>query len=64
MEALQILEAMKKQYDDDLTDRAVFGSELVPREQLMGERRMIILVEKLIKAEIDKMVDNMETQHD
>lgn len=64
MEALQILEAMKKQYDDDLTDRAVFGSELVPREQLMGERRMIILVEKLIKAEVDKMVDNMEAQHD
>lgn len=64
MEALQILEAMKKQYDDDLTDRAIYGSELVPREQLMGERRMIILVEKLIKAEVDKMVDNMEAQHD
>ncbi len=55
MNALDVLQAMRDQYDKDVIDRTVFGPELVSSDQLLGERRMIITVEKLLEKEITEM---------
>lgn len=55
MNALDVLQAMRDQYDKDVVDRTVYGPELVSSDQLLGERRMIITVEKLLEKEITEM---------
>lgn len=59
MNALDVLKAMKEQYDKDLIDRTVYGPELVSSDQLLGERRMIITVEKLIEKEVSEMAGEL-----
>lgn len=60
MNALDVLKAMKEQYDKDLIDRTVYGPELVSSDQLLGERRMIITVEKLIEKEVSEMAGELD----
>ena len=59
MNALDVLKAMKEQYDKDLIDRTVYGPELVSSDQLLGERRMIVTVEKLIEKEVSEMAGEL-----
>ena len=60
MNALDVLKAMKEQYDKDLIDRTVYGPELVSSDQLLGERRMIVTVEKLIEQEVSEMAGELD----
>ena len=60
MNALDVLKVMKEQYDKDLIDRTVYGPELVSSDQLLGERRMIITVEKLIEQEVSEMAGKLD----
>lgn len=60
MNALDVLKAMKEQYDKDLIDRTVYGPELVSSDQLLGERRMIVTVEKLIEKEVSEMAGDLD----
>lgn len=59
MSSLEILKLMKAQYDKDVIDRTVYGEELVSSDQLMGERRMIVLVQNLIDKELSKMAEDI-----
>lgn len=60
MTDLQVLNAMMKQYDEDLMTRTEFGEEIVSSEMLSGERRMINLVIDLI----DRNIKLMEAEHE
>ena len=60
MNALDVLKAMKEQYNKDLIDRTVYGPELVSSDQLLGERRMIVTVEKLIEKEVSEMAGDLD----
>lgn len=60
MNALDVLKALKEQYDKDLIDRTVYGPELVSSDQLLGERRMIVTVEKLIEKEVSEMAGDLD----
>ena len=60
MTDLQVLDAMMKQYDEDLMTRTEFGEEIVSSEMLSGERRMINLVIDLI----DRNIKLMEAEHE
>ena len=60
MTDLQILDAMMKQYDDDVMMRTEFGEELVSSEMLKGEKKLIRLVSNLI----DRNIKLMEAEHE
>ena len=62
MNALELLELMKKQYRDIEADRIVFGDELVSIEELHGCRRMIRYAEKMVQKEVDEMARRQEAQ--
>ena len=55
MSDLEILDAMMKQYDDDIMMRTEFGEELVSSEMLKGEKKLIRLVCDLIDRNIKLM---------
>lgn len=59
MSDLDILDAMMKQYDDDIMMRTEFGEELVSSEMLKGEKKLIRLVSDLI----DRNIKLMEAEH-
>ena len=60
MSDLEILDAMMKQYDDDIMMRTEFGEELVSSEMLKGEKKLIRLVSDLI----DRNIRLMEAEHE
>ena len=60
MSDLEILDAMMKQYDDDIMMRTEFGEELVSSEMLKGEKKLIRLVSDLI----DRNIKLMEAEHE
>lgn len=60
MSDLEILNAMMKQYDDDIMMRTEFGEELVSSEMLKGEKKLIKLVSDLI----DRNITLMEAEHE
>lgn len=60
MTDLQILDAMMKQYDDDIMMRTEFGEELVSSEMLKGEKKLIRLVSDLI----DRNIKLMEAEYE
>ena len=60
MSDLKILDAMMKQYDDDIMMRTEFGEELVSSEMLKGEKKLIRLVSDLI----DRNIKLMEAEHE
>ena len=60
MSDLEILDAMMKQYDDDIMMRTEFGEELVSSEMLKGEKKLIRLVSDLI----DRNIKLMEVEHE
>ena len=60
MSDLEILDAMIKQYDDDIMMRTEFGEELVSSEMLKGEKKLIRLVSDLI----DRNIKLMEAEHE
>ena len=60
MSDLEILDAMMKQYDDDIMMRTEFGEELVSSEMLKGEKKLIRLVSELI----DRNIRLMEAEHE
>ena len=61
MSDLEILDAMMKQYDDDIMMRTEFGEELVSSEMLKGEKKLIRLVSDLIDRNITLMEDEHES---
>lgn len=66
MSDLEILDAMMKQYDDDIMMRTEFGEELVSSEMLKGEKKLIRLVSELIDRNIRLMEEEnvREAEHD
>ena len=66
MSDLEILDAMMKQYDDDIMIRTEFGEELVSSEMLKGEKKLIRLVSDLIDRNIRLMEEEnvREAEHD
>ena len=66
MSDLEILDAMMKQYDDDIMMRTEFGEELVSSEMLKGEKKLIRLVSDLIDRNIRLMEeeDVRKAEHD
>ena len=66
MSDLEILDAMMKQYDDDIMMRTEFGEELVSSEMLKGEKKLIRLVSDLIDRNIRLMEEEhvREAEHD
>ena len=60
MSDLEILDAMIKQYDNDIMMRTEFGEELVSSEMLKGEKKLIRLVSELI----DRNIRLMEAEHE
>lgn len=60
MSDIEILDAMMKQYDDDIMIRTEFGEELVSSEMLKGEKKLIRLVSDLI----DRNIKLMEAEHE
>lgn len=62
MNALELLDLMKKQYKEIEADRSVYGDELVSVEELYGCRRMIRYAEKMIQNEVDEMARRQEAQ--
>ena len=64
MNALDLLELMKKQYKEIEADRCVYGDELVSIEELYGCRRMIRYAEKMIQQEVDEMARRQEAHND
>ena len=66
MSDLEILDAMMKQYDDDIMMRTEFGEELVSSEMLKGEKKLIRLVSDLIDRNIRLMEEEnvRKTEHD
>ena len=55
MSDLEILNAMMKQYDEDIMMRTEFGEELVSSEMLKGEKKMIRLISDLIDRNVSLM---------
>ena len=66
MSDLEILDAMMKQYDDDIMMRTEFGEELVSSEMLKGEKKLIRLVSDLIDRNIRLMDEEnvRKAEHD
>lgn len=66
MSDLEILNAMMKQYDDDIMMRTEFGEELVSSEMLKGEKKLIRLVSDLIDRNIRLMEEEnvRKAEHD
>lgn len=66
MSDLEILDAMMKQYDDDIMMRTEFGEELVSSEMLKGEKKLIRLVSDLIDRNIRLMEEEnvRKAEHD
>ena len=66
MSDLEILDAMMRQYDDDIMMRTEFGEELVSSEMLKGEKKLIRLVSDLIDRNIRLMEEEnvREAEHD
>lgn len=66
MSDLELLNAMMKQYDEDLMTRTEFGEELISSEMLKGERKLIKMVSDLMDRNITLMEkqDVRKTEHD
>lgn len=66
MSDLEILDAMMKQYDDDIMMRTEFGEELISSEMLKGEKKLIRLVSDLIDRNIRLMEEEnvRKAEHD
>ena len=66
MSDLEILDAMMKQYDDDIMMRTEFGEELISSEMLKGEKKLIRLVSDLIDRNIRMMGEEnvREAEHE
>lgn len=64
MSDLEILDAMMKQYDDDIMMRTEFGEELMSSEMLKGEKKMIKLVSDLMDRNVKLMEKEYESRMD